>query len=117
MIKEGYPEAVIRKMMWKKQSTKMFDYYLKLADTDVQKAVLAKAGVVQEPEKVAQTKPIKCVCGHSNEPTLNYCGRCGRALKEGYKSMNEEISEADRELLKLLKNPKIVEKLQRLAEE
>lgn len=116
MIKEGYPEAVIRKMMWKKQSTKMFDYYLKLADTDVQKAVLAKAGVVRESEKVAQTKPIKCVCGHLNEPTLNYCGRCGRALKEGYKSMNDEISEADRELLKLLKNPKIIEKLQKLGE-
>jgi len=32
-------------------------------------------------------------------------------------SMNEEISEAERELLKLLKNPKVVERLQLLANE
>jgi hypothetical protein len=31
--------------------------------------------------------------------------------------MREEISEADRELLKLLKNPKVVGRLQKFADE
>ena len=45
MIKEGYQESIIKKMMWQKLSTKMFDHYLKLADTDVQKAIREKNGI------------------------------------------------------------------------
>jgi hypothetical protein len=41
----------------------------------------------------------------------------GCALKDGYKSTNEEITEADRELLKLLRNPKILEKLELMTKE
>jgi len=44
-----------------------------------------------------------------------YCPNCGSALQKKVKSISEEISDADRELLKLLKNPKIIEKLELLA--
>ncbi len=117
MVKEGYKESVIKKMMWQKITTPMFDHYLKLADKDVQKEIQERNGIIPIVKPKVETKPIKCVCGFLNEPTNVYCPKCARSLKDGIQSIREEISEADRELLKILKNPKVVEKLQLLAVE
>jgi site-specific recombinase XerD len=83
MIKEDYKESIIKKMMWQKLSTPMFDVYVKLADTDVQNEVKAHNGINDKIKTEAKTKPIKCVCGHINEPTANYCSNCARSLKDG----------------------------------
>ncbi|OPY30979.1 MAG: site-specific tyrosine recombinase XerC [Methanocella sp. PtaU1.Bin125] len=116
MIREGYQESVIKKMMWQKPSTKMLDFYLKLADTDVEKAILKHAGLDKQAVKPeASINLIKCVCGHMNEPTNVYCPRCARSIKEGVKSLREEISEAESEFLKLFKNPKILERLKMMS--
>ena len=117
MIKEGYKESIIKKMMWQTLSTPMFDVYVKLADTDIQNEVKAHNGVHDKIKTEARTKQQKCVCGHTNESTANYCSNCARSLKEGVKSIREELSDANGVLLKLLKNPKIIDRLQKLADE
>ncbi|WP_048197850.1 tyrosine-type recombinase/integrase [Methanocella arvoryzae] len=118
MIREGYQESVIKKMMWKKQSTKMFDFYLKLADNDLEKAILSKAGIAAPATKPESSiKPVKCVCGYVNEPTNMYCPKCARSLKEGVKSLREEESEAKQRLIKLMEHPKIRDMLCEVFEE
>lgn len=119
MIKEDYKEAMIREMMWGRQDADQFKHYAKLNNKDLEDEVLAKNGVdMKKPKAEVLTKPFKCIfCSEYHAPNTKYCPLTGKRLLNDVMSMEEEISEADRELLKLLKNPKIVEKLQKMAED
>ncbi|CAJ37965.1 tyrosine-type recombinase/integrase [Methanocella arvoryzae] len=116
MIKEGYKESIIKKMMWQKVETQMFEVYVKLADSDIQNEIKTKAGLSLKVETKPMTKPQKCVCGMVSDSLANYCPKCGRSLKEGVAELREEITEADRQILKLLKQPGKLEKLTQLLE-
>lgn len=82
LIKEGYSESVIKKMMWGNLTTKMFAVYAHLTDADIDNEIARKQGIIteeQKKEKILEARQCSR-CYTVNGPTQNFCSTCGLAL-------------------------------------
>ncbi len=85
MIRQGYGEAIVKKLLWGNLDSKMFSVYLHLVDSDVDRVVAEKAGVTPKDElsRSKALEPRQCPrCFTVNGPTLSFCGNCGLELTE-----------------------------------
>ena len=83
MIQEGYPESVIKLMMWGNLQTTEFATYLHLSGKDIDDAIFRKQGI--KTKKVQSDTPSlvprQCPeCQTVNSPITRYCSKCGRGL-------------------------------------
>jgi integrase/recombinase XerD len=61
----------------------MFNTYLHLVDSDVERVVAEKAGVAPKEERSKVLESRQCPrCYTVNGPTLHFCGTCGCELTE-----------------------------------
>ena len=84
LTKKGVTEAVLKKLAgWSEQSTSP-QHYIRLADVDVENALKKAQGIPTEEENQEKNNPLKpkgCLrCGELNEPTADFCLRCGLPL-------------------------------------
>ena len=83
LIRQGYGEAIVKKLLWGNLNSKMFNTYLHLVDADVERVVAEKTGVIQKEQKAKTLEPRQCPrCFTVNGPTLRFCGTCGQELTE-----------------------------------
>jgi site-specific recombinase XerD len=93
LVRQGYSESVIKKMIWGNVNTRVYQTYCILSDQDIDRELNEKAGVVKarDPETVP-TRPRKCPeCGHINTPTSEWCGKCMNPLTEEAQSHREQL--------------------------
>ncbi|MCX6690999.1 MAG: site-specific integrase [Methanoregula sp.] len=85
MIRQGYGESIVKKLLWGNLNSEMFSVYLHLVDSDVERVIAEKAGVAPK-EELSRSKalePRQCPrCYTVNGPTLSFCGNCGLELTE-----------------------------------
>lgn len=83
LIRQGYGEVIIKKLLWGNLDTEMFSVYLHLTDSDVERVVAEKAGVSQKEHRSKILESRQCPrCYTVNGPTLQFCGTCGLELTE-----------------------------------
>ncbi len=104
MIQEGYPESVIKLIMWGSVEASEWATYAHLTGCDIDRAVLEKNGVATNEETWKGVEGEKCpYCGILNPPAARYCYQCGRPLV---------VEDTVSELKKLLtSNPAVVQVL------
>jgi site-specific recombinase XerD len=108
MVREGYNETIIKKMMWGNIRTGMFETYCHLTDTDVDDEVLSKQGIRRKDEKKQRAMEARqCPhCSTVNAPTDEYCRTCAKPLTAEIDLSMEEIK---REIEKTPEFAKIME--------
>ena len=75
MIRQGYGEAIIKKLLWGNLNSDMFSTYLHLVDGDVERVIAEKAGVIQKDQRSKALESRQCPrCFTVNGPTLGFCG-------------------------------------------
>jgi len=83
LIRQGYGEAIVKKLLWGNLNSKMFNTYLHLVDSDVERVVAEKAGVAPKEQRSKALESRQCPrCFTVNGPTLRFCGTCGCELTE-----------------------------------
>jgi integrase/recombinase XerD len=83
LIRQGYGEAIVKKLLWGNLNSKMFSTYLHLVDGDVERVVAEKAGVAPKEQRSKILEARQCPrCFTVNGPTLAFCGTCGCELTE-----------------------------------
>jgi site-specific recombinase XerD len=85
MIADEIPDSVVKLQAWGSLSTNMLATYAHLQNSDIDKILLSRAGIVTEPEKVKDEslKPRQCPhCGKVHAPTTKFCDECGTGLTE-----------------------------------
>ena len=84
LIRKGYNESVIKKMMWGNLTTNMFAVYAHLTDNDIDAEIARKAGITTEEDR--EKSPLEARqcprCFTINGPTMNICSQCGLALTQ-----------------------------------
>lgn len=83
LIREGYKESVIKKIMWGNLATEMFQTYAHLVDADIDDEIAAQNGIkpLEAKEKAECLEPRQCPrCFTVNPPTHDHCSKCGYAL-------------------------------------
>lgn len=83
LIREGYQESVIKKMMWGNLATEMFQTYAHLTDADIDDEIAAQNGIKPPAakEQAECLEPRQCPrCYTVNAPTHDFCSKCGFAL-------------------------------------
>lgn len=99
MIADEVPETIVKKIGWGSVRSNMLATYAHLSDGDVDRILLAKAGI-KTPEKRAEVgvRPRQCAgCGKINASTDRYCSVCG-------KSLTKEAEATQGDLVQLLVN-------------
>jgi site-specific recombinase XerD len=106
MIQEGYPESVIKLMMWGNLETTEFATYLHLSGNDIDAAIFKQQGIItrKQPSDTPSLAPRQCPrCLTVNSPITRYCSGCGaRLLAAGESStsdVNRVLAEIPREVL------------------
>ena len=82
MVADEVPETIVKKVAWGSVRSNMLATYTHLSDNDVDRVLLAKAGI-KTPEKKAEVgvRPRQCPeCGKINASTDRFCSVCGRGL-------------------------------------
>jgi integrase len=93
-VKKGIPESVLKKMFWGNTDTAMMRTYVVLSEADIDKAILADAGLIPSLPADDPLRPRTCPhCMAINAPTHPYCSRCGHALDPEKIQVNELIRE------------------------
>ena len=84
MIRQGYSESIVKKMMWGNLDTLMFSIYLHLVDNDTDNEVLEKHGIRRPEERRSDAMEVRqCAsCNTVNPPTFQFCSTCGEPLTE-----------------------------------
>jgi len=83
LIRQGYGEAIVKKLLWGNLNSKMFNTYLHLVDSDVERVIAEKAGVAPKEHRSKVLESRQCPrCFTVNGPTLAFCGTCGCELTE-----------------------------------
>ncbi|MFA4850210.1 MAG: tyrosine-type recombinase/integrase [Methanoregula sp.] len=83
LIRQGYGEAIVKKMLWGNLDSKMFSTYLHLVDSDVERVVAEKAGVITKEQRSKTLEARQCPrCFTVNGPTKGICDVCGCELTE-----------------------------------
>ena len=108
MIADEVPETIVKKIAWGSVRSNMLATYAHLSDADVDRVLLAKAGI-KTPEKKAEVGVRARQCGHCgkiNGSTDKHCANCGTPItKSGLKNKEDIIRLIDEnpELYKILK--------------
>ena len=97
MIRQGYGEAIIKKLLWGNLNSDMFSTYLHLVDGDVERVIAEKAGVAQKDQRSKALESRQCPrCFTVNGPTLGFCGTCGFELtKEAMEKVKQSKGQAE----------------------
>jgi len=85
MVREGFGEAIVKKVAWGHQNSKMMAVYTHLVDDDVDRAIAEKYGIVSAAKKIRDQAldPVQCSrCGSINQPGARFCDKCGLALSD-----------------------------------
>lgn len=82
LLREGYPESIIKKMLWGNPNSDMLSTYGHLVDTDVEREIAAHNGVsTAEHRRDTALDPIQCQrCYSINTPGGRFCSTCGLEL-------------------------------------
>jgi site-specific recombinase XerD len=82
LLREGYPESIIKKMLWGNDSTNMLATYGHLVDSDIEREVAMHNGITTaEHQRDTSLDPVQCTrCYSINTPTARYCNSCGLEL-------------------------------------
>lgn len=84
LIKEGWRESTIKKMMWGSVESDMFKTYLHLCDEDIADEAAERMGVRRRGRPTNESKklePTQCLsCGTVNPFTHRFCSACGIPL-------------------------------------
>lgn len=84
LIKEGWRESTIKKMMWGSVESNMFKTYLHLCDEDLADEAAERLGIRRPGRPTNESKklePIQCVgCGSVNPFNHRFCSACGAPL-------------------------------------
>lgn len=104
MIQEGYPETVIKLMMWGTVAATEFETYTHLTGCDIDRAVLVKNGIVEDGDMWQGVEGPTCpYCETVNPPAARYCYGCGRPMN------GDDVMD---ELKKIMRaNPAVVQAL------
>jgi len=97
LIRQGYGEAITKKLLWGNLNSKMFSTYLHLVDSDVERVIAEKAGIVPKEQRSKTLEPRQCPrCFTVNGPTLGFCGTCGFELtKEAMEKVKQSKGQAE----------------------
>ena len=60
LIRQGYGEAIVKKLLWGNLNSKMFSTYLHLVDSDVERVVAEKAGIITKEERSKTLEARQC---------------------------------------------------------
>ena len=83
LIRQGYGEAIVKKLLWGNLNSKMFNTYLHLVDSDVERVIAEKAGVAPRTQRSKALDSHQCPrCYTINGPTIGICRTCGFELTE-----------------------------------
>jgi hypothetical protein len=91
MIADEVPETIVKKVAWGSVRSNMLATYAHLSDADVDRVLLAKAGI-KTPEKKAEVgvRARQCTnCGKINASTDKFCSICGTPLTSAARSKLE----------------------------
>lgn len=92
---KGVPDAVNKAIHWGNQSTNMLSTYLLLKDSQIDNAILKRAGIEVKEETINQTQPILCnKCFTMNDAGSEYCRTCGEPLSRSAIERQLQIREA-----------------------
>jgi site-specific recombinase XerD/ribosomal protein L40E len=85
LTKKGVTEAVLKKLAGWSESSTSPQHYIRLAGVDVTNALKKAQGIPTEEEKKEKEKsplePKECLrCSELNEPTADFCMKCGTPL-------------------------------------
>jgi integrase/recombinase XerD len=96
MLSDEIPESVIKLQHWGSLSTNMLATYAHLSTTQTDRVLLRHAGLEENaPAGDTSMRPVKCLhCGTLNEPTHEYCRKCGEPLTEEAKTRRRQEDEA-----------------------
>lgn len=96
MIQQGYQESVIKLSLWGNLNTDMFKTYVRLAEKDIDREFLLRAGaVVEEKHAEAPMRITRCnICAAENPPAARYCLKCGLPLSTAAISTQEALKKA-----------------------
>ena len=89
MSRDQIPDNIIKLQAWGSQSTNMLATYSHLVNTDVDKILLTRAGIITDDEKQQDEslKPRQCShCGKVHTPTTKFCDDCGEPLTKAARS-------------------------------
>jgi len=97
LIRQGYGEAIVKKLLWGNLNSKMFNTYLHLVDSDVERVVAEKAGVAPKDQRSKVLESRQCPrCFTVNGPTIHFCGSCGFELtEEAINKVNQSKEQAE----------------------
>lgn len=92
---KGVPDSVNKAIHWGNQSTNMLSTYLLLKDSQIDTALLKRAGVeVQEEAAENKTKNLLCQkCYTMNAAGSEYCKACGEPLSRA--AINKRLEERE----------------------
>jgi site-specific recombinase XerD len=83
LIRQGYGEAIVKKLLWGNLNSKMFSTYLHLVDSDVERVIAEKAGIITKEQRSKTLEARQCPrCFTVNGPTRGLCDTCGCELTE-----------------------------------
>lgn len=84
LIKEGWRESTIKKMMWGSVESDMFKTYLHLCDDDLADEAAERMGIKRPGRPTNESRklePIQCMsCGAVNPFSHRFCSSCGTPL-------------------------------------
>ena len=99
LTRDGYSEAIIKKLAWGNQNTQMMRTYSILSEKDIDEEFLRRSGL--QDSELPDTEilhPTKCIrCGAVMTPDQKYCGHCGLS-KDGSNLIDPNLS-VDPELI------------------
>jgi integrase/recombinase XerD len=96
-VKKNIPESILKKMFWGNLDTSMFKTYVVLSESDIDRAILADAGLVKPVPADDPLRPRTCPhCTAVNAPTHPYCSKCGYPLDPDRIAAREAIREIAR---------------------
>jgi len=96
-VKKNIPESILKKMFWGNLDTSMFKTYVVLSESDIDKAILADAGLIKSLPADDPMRPRTCPhCAAINAPTHPFCSKCGYPLDPDRIAAREAIREACR---------------------
>lgn len=96
MIRDEIPDSIVKKQAWGSLSSNMLATYAHLIDTDVDRVLLTRAGIITDAEKKDDSlKPRQCpICGKIHTPTSRFCDECGTSLTEEARQTVDSASKA-----------------------
>lgn len=91
--KRGIPDSINKAIHWGNQGTQMLRTYTLLDDSDIDAAMLRRAGIEREKDELPVPK-LCPICGTMNPPFTKTCRICGSALTHDARRRQIEIREA-----------------------